>query len=77
MWELLAEGLNHPGVGGHFVSHMRNLAEAGATALEMDRPDRSDRRRQGKDGDLDAINAARVAGTNQRATIPKSKDVAV
>ena len=29
--------------------------------LEVDRPDRSDRRRKGKDDDLDAISAARAA----------------
>lgn len=47
------------------------------TVLKVDRPDRSDRRRKGKDDDLDAIDAARIAETNRRTTTPKSKDVAV
>ncbi|MDP9696650.1 UNVERIFIED_ORG: transposase [Arthrobacter globiformis] len=45
--------------------------------LEVDRPDRSDRRRKGKDDDLDAINAARAALQGRRNSIPKSKDGAV
>ncbi len=45
--------------------------------LEVDRPDRADRRRKGKDDDLDAINAARAALHNQRTSTPKRKDGAV
>jgi transposase len=44
---------------------------------EVDRPDRSDRRRKGKDDELDAINAARAALHGRRVSIPKSKDGAV
>ena len=44
---------------------------------EGDRPDRSDRRRKGKDDDLDAISAARAALHGRRVSIPKSKDGAV
>jgi hypothetical protein len=47
------------------------------TILEVDRPDRSDRRRKGEDDDLDAINAARAALHQRRTAIPKSKDGAV
>jgi transposase len=42
--------------------------------LEVSRPDRSERRRKGKDDDLDSISAARAALHHQRVTIPKSKD---
>jgi transposase len=55
----------------------RHLAKAGIMILEVDRPDRSDRRRKGKDDDLDAINAARAALHGRRTSIPKSKDGAV
>jgi len=43
----------------------------------VDRPDRSDRRRKGKDDDLDAISAARAALHGRRVSVPKSKDGAV
>ena len=65
------------GTGSCGAGLTRHLAKAGVTVLEVDRPDRSDRRRKGKDDDLDAINAARAAKTNQRTTTPKSKDGAV
>ena len=65
------------GTGSYGAGLTRHLAQAGATVLEVDRPDRSDRRRKGKDDDLDAINAARAALHNRRTTIPKSKHGAV
>ena len=65
------------GTGSYGAGLTRHLAKAGVTVLEVDRPDRSDRRRKGKDDDLDAINAARAAKTNRRTTTPKSKDGAV
>jgi len=45
--------------------------------LEVDRPDRSDRRRKGKDDDLDAISAARAALHGRRTSVPKGLDGAV
>lgn len=65
------------GTGSYGAGLTRHLAKAGVTVLEVDRPDRSDRRRKGKDDDLDAINAARAALHNRRTTIPKSKHGAV
>lgn len=65
------------GTGSYGAGLTRHLARAGVTVLEVDRPDRSDRRRKGKDDDLDAINAARAALHNHRTSIPKSKDGAV
>jgi transposase len=65
------------GTGSYGAGLTRHLAKAGVTVLEVDRPDRSDRRRKGKDDDLDAINAARAALHRQRTVIPKSKDGAV
>jgi transposase len=65
------------GTGSYGAGLTRHLANAGVTILEVDRPDRSDRRRRGKDDDLDAINAARAALHNRRTSIPKSKSGAV
>src|SRR3954453_12773572 len=65
------------GTGSYGAGLTRHLAKAGVTILEVDRPDRSDRRRRGKDDDLDAVNAARAALHNRRTAIPKSKDGAV
>jgi transposase len=65
------------GTGSYGAGLTRHLAKAGVTILEVDRPDRSDRRRKGKDDDLDAISAARAALHGRRTTIPKSKDGAV
>lgn len=65
------------GTGSYGAGLTRHLAKAGVTILEVDRPDRSDRRRKGKDDDLDAISAARAALHGRRTSIPKSKDGAV
>lgn len=65
------------GTGSYGAGLTRHVAKAGVTVLEVDRPDRSDRRRKGKDDDLDAINAARAALHQRRTVIPKSKDGAV
>src|SRR3954466_8001940 len=65
------------GTGSYGAGLTRHLAKAGVTILEVDRPDRSDRHRKGKDDELDAINAARAALHQRRTAIPKSKDGAV
>jgi transposase len=65
------------GTGSYGAGLTRHLVEAGFDVLEVDRPDRSDRRRKGKDDDLDAISAARAALHGRRTSVPKSKDGAV
>jgi transposase len=65
------------GTGSYGTGITRHLTDAGIEVLEVDRPDRSDRRRKGKDDDLDAISAARAALHNRRTSTPKSKDGAV
>jgi transposase len=65
------------GTGSYGAGVTRHLTDAGIEVLEVDRPDRSERRRRGKDDDLDAINAARAALYGRRTSIPKSKDGAV
>jgi transposase len=65
------------GTGSYGAGITRHLAQAGIEVVEIDRPDRADRRRKGKDDDLDAISAARAALHNRRTSTPKSKDGAV
>src|SRR3954451_7808639 len=65
------------GTGSYGAGLTRHLAKAGVTILEVDRPDRSDRRRKGKDDDLAAISAARAALQQRLTVTPKSKDGAV
>jgi len=65
------------GTGSYGAGITRHLSGAGIDVLKVDRPDRADRRRKGKDDDLDAINAARAALHNQRTSTPKRKDGAV
>jgi transposase len=65
------------GTGSYRAGICRHLVDAGMEVLEVDRPDRSDRRRKGTDDDLDAISAARAALHGRRVSIPKSKDGAV
>lgn len=62
------------GTGSYGAGLTRHLTQAGIDVLEVDRPGRSDRRRKGKDDDLDEISAA-LHG--RRTSIPKSKDGAV
>src|SRR5438045_9097258 len=46
----------------------------GIEVLEVTTPDRHDRRRRGKNDDLDAQNAAHAAFAGQRTVTPKSRD---
>jgi transposase len=63
---LVAVGVE--GTGSYGAGLARALVGAQVTVVEVDRPDRAARRRQGKDDDLDAINAARaVLGGRARA----------
>ncbi len=65
------------GTGSYGAGLTRHLADADVEVLEVDRPDRSERRRRGKDDDLDAISAPRAALHGRRLSVPKSKDGAV
>ncbi len=62
------------GTGSYGAGVTRHLHEAGIEVLEVDRPDRSDRRRRGKSDTLDAENAARAVLAGHRTTTPKTKD---
>jgi len=61
------------GTGSYGAGIYRHLVETGIEVLEVDRPDRSDRRRKGKDDDLDAISAARAALHGRRISTPKAR----
>src|SRR3954470_17932776 len=53
---------------------LRHLQEASVEVLEVTTPDKGDRRKRGKNDDLDAQNAAHAAFTGKRAVTPKSRD---
>ena len=59
------------GTGSYGAGICRHLTEVGIEVWEVDRPDRSDRRRTGKDDDLDAISAARAALHGRRGQHPQ------
>lgn len=65
------------GTGSYGAGVTRHLVEAGVRVLEVDRPDRSDRRRRGKSDTFDAEAAARAALAGRRTAVPKSRDGAV
>ena len=50
------------------------MQRAGIEVLEVTTPDRQDRRRRGKNDDLDAQNAAHAAFAGQRTVTPRSRD---
>ena len=69
--ELQAVGVE--GTGSYGAGVTRFLTEAGVQVHEVDRPDRSDRRRRGKSDPLDAEMAARAVISGRRLSAPKSK----
>ena len=50
-----------------------HLQAAGVAVLEVTTPDRHDRRRRGKNDDLDAQNAAHAAFAGQRTVTPEPR----
>lgn len=53
---------------------LRHLQSVGVEVLEVTAPDRADRRRRGKNDDLDAEAAAHAAFAGRRAVMPKRRD---
>ncbi|MGH3770558.1 MAG: IS110 family transposase [Pseudonocardiaceae bacterium] len=72
---LVAVGVE--GTGSYGAGLARALSEAGVQVLEVDRPDRSARRRVGKDDELDAITAARAVAAGTATGTPKARTGAV
>ena len=62
------ESVGIEGTGSYGAGIMRFLTAAGVTTHEVDRPDRSDRRRRGKSDAVDAEMAARAVISGRQAT---------
>jgi transposase len=62
------------GTGSYAAGVTRHLADADVEVLEVDRPDRTDRRRRGKSDTFDAMCDAQAALAGRRTSIPKSRD---
>src|SRR3954454_24135296 len=60
--------------GTYGAGLLRYLQRAGVEVLEVTAPDTQDRRRRGKNDDLDAQNAAHAAFAGRRTVTPKSRD---
>ncbi|MDU7524249.1 MAG: IS110 family transposase [Roseomonas mucosa] len=60
--------------GTYGAGLLRYLQKAGVEVLEVTTPDKADRRKRGKNDDLDAQNAAHAAFTGKRTVTPKSRD---
>jgi transposase len=61
------------GTGTYGAGLARHLAAAGVAVLEVDRPDRKTRRRQGKSDPIDAIAAARAVLAGTATGAPKTR----
>jgi transposase len=62
------------GTGAYGAGLARHLRGQGLMVIEVDRPNRQERRRNGKSDDLDAIEAARAALSGRASGIAKSAD---
>lgn len=60
--------------GSYGAGLLRFMQAAGVEVLEVTAPDRHDRRRRGKNDDLDAQNAAHAAFAGRRTVTPRSRD---
>lgn len=60
--------------GSYGAGLTRHLQKEGVEVLEIDRPNRRDRRRRGKSDPLDAISAARAALAPDKSVVPKHRD---
>jgi len=62
------------GTGSYGVGLSRFLHELGIDVVEVDRPNRQTRRRQGKSDPVDAVAAARAALSGSASVTPKRRD---
>src|ERR687894_1409161 len=60
--------------GSYGAGLLRFVQQAGIEVLEVTAPDQHDRRRRGKNDDLDAQNAAHAAFAGKRTVTPRSRD---
>ena len=73
----LVDKVGMEGTGSFGAGLLRFLADYGLTVVEVDRPDRADRRRNGKSDPLDAESAARAVQSGRATGTPKSRDAQV
>src|SRR5438477_4368799 len=62
------------GTGAYGAGLARHLRSQGLVVIEVDRPNRQERRRNGKSDELDAIEAARAALSGRASGIAKTAD---
>ena len=62
------------GTGAYGAGLARHLRGQGLVVIEVDRPNRQERRRNGKSDQLDAVEAARAALSGRASGIAKSAD---
>src|SRR5438128_6877049 len=62
------------GTGAYGAGLARHLRSRGLVVIEVDRPNRQERRRNGKSDELDAIEAARAALSGRASGIAKTAD---
>jgi transposase len=60
--------------GSYGAGLLRFMQDAGIEVMEVTTPDKHDRRRRGKNDDLDAQNAAHAAFAGRRTVTPRSRD---
>src|SRR3954454_3538602 len=72
VWDDDAGGVE--GTGAYGAGLARHLRGQGVLVIEVDRPNRQGRRRNGKSDELDAIEAARAALSGRASGIAKSAD---
>src|SRR5262245_45688462 len=60
------------GTGAYGVGLARHLAACGLTVFEVDRPNRQERRRNGKSDELDAVEAARAVVSGRARGLAKT-----
>jgi transposase len=65
------------GTGSYGYQLTRSLQAAGLEVLEVNRPDRANRRRKGKSDPVDAEAAARAVLSGQATAVPKDREGAV
>ena len=70
--ELVLVGVE--GTGSYGVGLSRYLTRAGIAVMEVDRPNRQTRHRQGKSDPVDALSAARAALSGTATGLPKTRD---
>ncbi|MCC2594604.1 transposase [Tessaracoccus sp. OS52] len=70
--QLLSVGIE--GTGAYGAGLARHLRATGTQVVEVDRPDRTDRRQRGKSDPIDAENAARAVISTRATGTPKDRD---